>query len=116
MAYLIFTDIKEAESYQAKVDAELGYPEDINSLTYVGNGIHAPKELGLAVHFSYPVANDKEDSWFLPKQDATTAVCISPLPDKIVEQKIVPVPVKATEVAELPADFLKAEAVLIEEK
>jgi hypothetical protein len=63
VSYLIFTDIKEAEAHQVKVDAELHYPESLESLTYVGGGIHAPKELGRAMHYSY-IDTDKTASKF----------------------------------------------------
>jgi hypothetical protein len=99
VSYLIFTDIKEAEAHQAKVDEELHYPESLDSLRYIGGGIHAPKELGRAMHYSY-IDTDKTALKFALAVDARSKEAT---------------PTKAAVATEL-VDWKEAEALPIEEE
>ena len=63
MAYLIFTDKKQAEAAQIKRDIELGYPESLNSLRWIGAGRHCPKEFGRALHYCELTKSDAEEKW-----------------------------------------------------
>lgn len=51
MAYLVFSDQTKAEAARDARDVELGYPESLDSLRYVGGGRHCPKEFGRALHY-----------------------------------------------------------------
>lgn len=74
------------------MDVELNYPESLDSLRWVGGGIHAPKELGRAIHFAEIVKHDKEEMYALPVDTRSKEA----------------VPVTATKVAELSEDWLAA--------
>jgi hypothetical protein len=118
MAYLIFTSLEEAQTYQQQVSDNLGYPEDPDSLIYVGGGIHAPKEEGLAVHYARIIKHQTEDQWALPQQDENTEPCISPFPvigkgGKIERRpeimSVVSIPEASNSVEELPEGWLPTE-------
>ena len=80
MSYLLFTDITEAQAYQSQVNTNLLYPEDLDSLVWVGGGIHAPKTEGQAVNYAEIIPNQTNDGWALPQQDGDTPLCITPTP------------------------------------
>ena len=89
--YLISKDRKLLESWQAEVDKELGYPEDVSTFRQVGAGIHAPLGLGRALHFAEIETDQTGTQFALPFSDA------------------VPVP-KGTETVEaLPKDWYPAD-------
>lgn len=69
MAYLVFTSQEEAEIAQAKRDVELGYPESLDSLEWVGGGRHCPKEFGRALHYCELTKSDKEEKWAILHTD-----------------------------------------------
>jgi hypothetical protein len=81
MSYLIFTDITEAEAYQSQVDTELGYPEPLDSLHYIGGGIHAPLELGRAMHYAEIDTDQTGTQFALPRRGETAAPCTATLVD-----------------------------------
>jgi hypothetical protein len=82
--YIITTDRKTLEKYQAEADAQFGYPENLKSLRYVGVGIHAPKELGRAMHY-HPIMADKTGKMFALPAVESKVVPVDcekkPLPD-----------------------------------
>jgi len=57
MAYLVYDNKEAAEAARSKRDKELGYPEPLESLRWVGNGRHCPKEFGRALHYCRLVEN-----------------------------------------------------------
>ena len=68
--YIVSTDRKVIEKYQAEADAILGYPEDVDSLQHIGGGAHASKELGRATHY-HPILEDQGGIRFaLPRIEA----------------------------------------------
>jgi hypothetical protein len=74
--YIIFTSLTDAESYQAQADVILGYPESLDSLQWVGDGIHAPLEFGRAMHFAEVQKHYSEDKWALPKMEGTEDITL----------------------------------------
>lgn len=96
MSYILSTDRKKLEAYQAEVDVKAGYPESLESLRHVGPGIHAPKEVGRALHYATIDTNAKGDTFALPVHEAKTA----------------PVDAKVTVVEKLPDDWKPLEALV----
>lgn len=84
--YLITTDKKVLEKYQQEADAQLGYPESLESLRYIGGGIHAPKDIGRVMHYQ-EILEDKDNLRFaLPvvatkETPHTVTVCEKALPE-----------------------------------
>jgi hypothetical protein len=74
MQYIVFSNPTNAESYQAQADVILGYPESLDSLRWVGDGIHAPLEFGRAMHFAIVQKHYSEDKWALPKMEGTESI------------------------------------------
>lgn len=71
MSYLVFTDRRKAEEAQAKRDVELGYPEALESLRHIGSGVHAPKELGRALHYCALIEHKDGGQWAITEAGET---------------------------------------------
>jgi hypothetical protein len=83
MQYIITEDKKTLEEWQAKVDIEAGYPERIDDVEYVGTGIHAPRELGLALHFAEITTDKTGTKHAIPLSDKTEIPKDSVVADKL---------------------------------
>lgn len=73
MEYLITSDLKTLEAYQAQVDEKLGYPEPDEDFQNVGLGPWAPFDLGRAKHYAEITKHEKEELFMLPLSASSTS-------------------------------------------
>lgn len=66
MSYVITIEKSILETWQATVDIALNYPEPLESLRNVGLGVHAPIELGRALHFADIITDQTGTKYALP--------------------------------------------------
>ena len=73
MSYLVFTSEEEAWAAVEKRDKELGYPESLESLRYVGGGRHCAKSVGRAMHYFYPLKRKDKSEWWIADTPSVAA-------------------------------------------
>lgn len=72
MRKLVFKKESKADAHIVAMDAMIGgFPEDLNLLRYIGVGIHAPKEVGRALHYCEKWPDKKNKRWALYHVEAT---------------------------------------------